>query len=803
MHLRAIARTTARSGALLFCLLALLISRAALPVAHADTSVAQPSLDAGSDLVGYWPFDLGSAEVDRSGSGNTVTFGDGMGLTSPAAPLPFDNPTALLSGPSPTSYATAPGNHLNDLQQFTLSFWVRMRSLPLNNTTMTLVALTNKTYVQYAAVSGKPYFEFEVQNSTFGRSIYAQNVPLNTYVHVVATYDGNGMNLYANGQRMNSLPGFFPPRVGAGVAFSSPTAPLDGSLDDVRIYNRGLSQGEVARMDFQCGAAGEIPQAECQALVDLYKGAGGSQWTNQTNWLLSATPCTWYGVLCANGHVLALSLSNNGLRGPLPPTLGNLSALVVLSLYANQLSGGIPPELGALSNLQTLDLFNNQLSGGIPPELGALGKLQTLRLANNQLRGTIPAQLAGLSGLITLDLGFNGLYATDGALTQFLSALQPSWAATQTVPPSNIQARVRSGSSADLIWATIPYTADGGFYEVFTAPQPGGAYTSAGKTASKAATGLTLSGLTAGTTYAVVVRAFTPKHGAQQNDLTSEDSAGLAVTPAAAAPATITIVLDVQPNSATNFTFSGSLGSFTLDDSAPQDSDAFTNTKTFSVPAGTYTVTEQPVGGYLDANISCNPTDGAIADLARHQIAINAASGASITCTFVAQRAGQIIAGKYSDHNRNHRRDKDDEWLNGWEMQLHSPFTSLVVPQMTAGEGRTTFTNLFPGIYTICEQQQPGWQNITPNVLNATYNAPCYTVVVKPGQAVWTRFGNSTVAAGVAGANLAAAAPIEDIVVCDLPPTDDAGTMTGPERDPWEEEEDAGRSTIFLPLIVH
>jgi len=47
------------------------------------------------------------------------------------------------------------------------------------------------------------------------------------------------------------------------------------------------------------------------------------------------------------------------------------------------------------------------------------------------------------------------------------------------------------------------------------------------------------------------------------------------------------------------------------------------------------------------------------------------------------------------------------------------------------------------------------------------------------------------------------ATPVTDIVVCDLPATDDAGNAMGTERDPWEEEEDSARNNaIFLPLVI-
>jgi hypothetical protein len=372
---------------------------------------------------------------------------------------------------------------------------------------------------------------FAAQSPTFGRTIYSGTVQAGVYYHVAVTYDDNGMRLYVNGQLQNALPGFTPLVAGSGVRLSSPSTPLDGILDDVRIYNRGLSAAEIAVLAFHCGGVSEIPQAECEALADLYIGTNGPHWTNQSGWLQTNTPCNWYGVLCNNGHVIALALANNHLSGLLPPTLSNLSGLVVISMYDNQLSGSIPPQLGSLSALQTLDLYGNQLSDTIPPQLGNLASLLTLRLYNNQLRGQIPAQLANLNPhLITLDLSNNMLSATDSALLTFLNAQQPGWAATQTVAPSNLQATVASASSVALSWAPIAYTADGGYYEVLSASQPGGPYTSAGKTADKRATGLTVGGLTPGATYSFAVRTFTPKHGVQQNDLLSATGDPITIT---------------------------------------------------------------------------------------------------------------------------------------------------------------------------------------------------------------------------------------------------------------------------------
>jgi hypothetical protein len=79
--------------------------------------------------------------------------------------------------------------------------------------------------------------------------------------------------------------------------------------------------------------------------------------------------------------------------------------------------------------------------------------------------------------------------------------------------------------------------------------------------------------------------------------------------------------------------------------------------------------------------------------------------------------------------------------MSGWQMQLHSELSSQVAVQATNREGRTLFTNLRPGAYTICATLVAGWYNVTPGALDVTYGQPCYTVMFAPGTAVWTRFG--------------------------------------------------------------
>src|SRR4051812_27229238 len=50
----------------------------AAAVAPTNASAQQAQLSSDPSLVGYWPFEFGSADADLSGSDNTVTFANGM-----------------------------------------------------------------------------------------------------------------------------------------------------------------------------------------------------------------------------------------------------------------------------------------------------------------------------------------------------------------------------------------------------------------------------------------------------------------------------------------------------------------------------------------------------------------------------------------------------------------------------------------------------------------------------------------------------------------------------------------------------
>ena len=146
------------------------------------------------------------------------------------------------------------------------------------------------------------------------------------------------------------------------------------------------------------------------ALAALYVATDGPNWRNNENWLSAQPLIEWEGVTAdEDGNVINLALPNNGLKGSLPPELGDLTTLGAVFLARNQLTGPIPPELGDMTELFLMDLTYNQLTGPIPPELGKMTKLRQLKLNSNQLTGPIPEELGNLPNLSLLQLGINEL----------------------------------------------------------------------------------------------------------------------------------------------------------------------------------------------------------------------------------------------------------------------------------------------------------------------------------------------------------------------------------------------------------
>ena len=214
------------------------------------------------------------------------------------------------------------------------------------------------------------------------------------------------------------------------------------------------------------GGVTPIPQAECEALEDLYTSTNGSSWTNHTNWDTATDVGTWRGVTRTGAHVTKISLIHNNLVGSIPASIADLTYLEDFRLSSNSLSGSIP-DISALTNLLYLYLDDNQLTGSVP-SLYSNTALQYLELSENQLTGSIPS-LSNNTALYLLDLSRNQLTGSLPSLvnntalfdfnveTNKLSGTIPSLSANTSLAAFNVSYNNFSGEIPDISGSSITF----------------------------------------------------------------------------------------------------------------------------------------------------------------------------------------------------------------------------------------------------------------------------------------------------------------------------------------------------------
>ena len=207
-------------------------------------------------LVGYWSLD--SNANDQSGNNNNGTVSNAT-LTNGhdgAANSAYD-----FNGTT-SAITVAHNASIDDLSAFSISFWAKVRSVGENN----------QGYFISKEDGGNHGWVFQVYpnvNNVFfgqsfnnaGTSLYVltanNTVSFNAWEFWTVTYDGSsnasGVHIYKNATELSRLGS----RNGTGARDSDAAANLivgnniwagrtfDGSLDDVRIYNRALAASEI------------------------------------------------------------------------------------------------------------------------------------------------------------------------------------------------------------------------------------------------------------------------------------------------------------------------------------------------------------------------------------------------------------------------------------------------------------------------------------------------------------------------------------------------------------------------------
>ena len=197
----------------------------------------QPARD--TSLVGYWPFESieGGKTLDLSGSGNTATV---TGATVTTGKI---NNGLLFDATG--EYVLLP-NTLDTSTTYTISMWIN--STTPAGTTYMINSPTAGALRLYTAAANNTKIIHQDSGSI---DRYSANIGItyDAWNLYTITYDGAGtFNIYRNGAYATNLVIAIIKALNAAVRISNPSASFNGVMDEVRIWNRVLSAGEIKQL---------------------------------------------------------------------------------------------------------------------------------------------------------------------------------------------------------------------------------------------------------------------------------------------------------------------------------------------------------------------------------------------------------------------------------------------------------------------------------------------------------------------------------------------------------------------------
>lgn len=194
-------------------------------------------------LVGYWPFN-GNA---NDASGNNINgVVNGTSLTTDR----FGNSNAAYLFNGTSSVVTIPNSASFSTENWTVSAWYKTSNNGLQRITTKQLTQNGSNYMSIVMNNGLIYGTSWIGGSEI-KSLDKQTSNDNTWHHVVYTRNTakNKYYLYQDGILKDSITDTFGTLANSanfltGSSFSG-TQYWNGSLDDIRVYNRVLSQKEV------------------------------------------------------------------------------------------------------------------------------------------------------------------------------------------------------------------------------------------------------------------------------------------------------------------------------------------------------------------------------------------------------------------------------------------------------------------------------------------------------------------------------------------------------------------------------
>ncbi len=220
---------------------------------------ARPTMGQVSGLVAAYGFSEGSGTLVADLSGNA-----NHGTISGATWTASGRFGSALSFNGLNSWVTVnDANSLDLTTGMTLEAWVNPRTLSSWREVVFKERTGGLSYALYANTAGNRPAGYIRLSSDVGLSGTLQ-LPVNSWTHLAVTYDGVTLRLFVNGTQVGSravagsIPASTSPlRMGGNAVWGEY---FDGLIDEVRVYNRALTQAEIQNdMNTPVGAASPPP----------------------------------------------------------------------------------------------------------------------------------------------------------------------------------------------------------------------------------------------------------------------------------------------------------------------------------------------------------------------------------------------------------------------------------------------------------------------------------------------------------------------------------------------------------------
>ncbi len=229
-------------------------------------------------LKGWYKFEEGSGSTtaDSSGNSNTGTLINSSIFTTTHKIGTYGMQFGGGSSNTYINLGTPSSLDLSGVNRFTLAAWVYPTEAPLGNSVISdLYNGSSDTTVQYClgfnmdgdgsvGTGSHPGCGFYDASQAGWYNIYSpDNVTLNTWTHIVGTWDGTNLKIYVNGVLKNlsvTITGVLPSTGLSGYvlgkrhdSFNSHYT-FGGVVDEARIYNRAFTQADVTALYNYTGA---------------------------------------------------------------------------------------------------------------------------------------------------------------------------------------------------------------------------------------------------------------------------------------------------------------------------------------------------------------------------------------------------------------------------------------------------------------------------------------------------------------------------------------------------------------------